>query len=133
MKLFLKPFLIFIGITSFILGVIGAFLPVLPTTPFMILSALCFSKSSKKMHSWLTSLPYFGSAIIDWEKNKVIRPRAKLAALGTIWLSISLTIIFGKIHIGLKIMLGVIAISTSTFIWTRKSYADEYSKDSNTL
>jgi uncharacterized membrane protein YbaN (DUF454 family) len=85
------------------------------------------------MHSWLTSLPYFGSAIIDWENNKVIRPRAKLAALGTIWLSIGFTIIFGKIHYGLKIMLGLIAISTSTFIWTRNSYADDKSKTDNTL
>jgi uncharacterized membrane protein YbaN (DUF454 family) len=129
----MKLLLIVIGLSSFILGVIGAFLPVLPTTPFMILSALCFSKSSKRLHTWLTSLPYFGSAIIDWEQNKVIRPRAKLAALGTIWLSIGLTIIFAKIHVGLKIMLGIIAISTSTFIWTRKSYADDIIETNNSL
>lgn len=120
----LKYFLLLAGFLSFILGVIGAFLPVLPTTPFMLLSALCFSKSSEKLHIWLTSLPYFGSAIIDWERNKVIRPRAKFAALGTIWLSIGLTVIFAKLHLGLKIMLILIAFSTSFFIWTRKSYAE---------
>ena len=121
----LKPFLFVIGCISLILGAIGAFLPILPTTPFILLAAVCFSKSSKRMHSWLTSLPYFGSAILDWEKNKVIRPRAKIMAVAMIWISIGLTISFAKIHIGLKIMLGVIAVSTTIFILTRKSYAEE--------
>ena len=69
--------LFILGWVSVLLGLIGALLPVIPTTPFIILAAYLFSKSSPRVHSWLTSLPYFGDAIIDWETNRVIRPRAK--------------------------------------------------------
>ena len=81
-----RPFLFVLAWISFLLGFIGAFLPILPTTPFMILAAYLFSKSSPRMHSWLTSLPYFGNAIIDWENNRVIRPRAKITAVSVLWI-----------------------------------------------
>ena len=83
------------------------------------------------MHSWLTSLPYFGSVIIDWERNKVIKPKAKAAAVGLIFTSIGITITFAKIHYGLKFMLAIIAISVTTFILTRKSYAKNHFVDTN--
>lgn len=116
-----KPILFTLAWVSVLLGFIGAFLPILPTTPFMILAAYLFSKSSPRMHSWLTSLPYFGSAIIDWETNKVIRPKAKVLAIVTVWLVMGLSITLAKLHIGLKIMLIVIGISVTAFIGTRKS------------
>lgn len=118
-----KPILYVLAWTSFALGFIGAFLPVLPTTPFMILAAYLFSKSSPRMHSWLTSLPYFGDAIIDWETSKVIRPKAKVMAITMIWIMMGATIIFAAISDGLKIMLAVIGVCVSTYILTRKSYA----------
>lgn len=118
-----KPILYVLAWISFALGFIGAFLPVLPTTPFMILAAYLFSKSSPRMHSWLTSLPYFGDAIIDWETSKVIRPKAKATAITMIWLMMGATIIFASISDSLKIMLAVIGVCVSTYILTRKSYA----------
>ncbi len=118
-----------IGLLSFALGVIGAFLPILPTTPFMILAAFCFSKSSKRLHSWLTSLPYFGSAIIEWENHKVIRPRAKILAISLIWLSIGSTLIWANIVLTLKAVLAVVGLSVSLFILTRKSYAENHPRN----
>ncbi len=120
-----RPFYYALGWISLILGLIGAFLPVLPTTPFIILASLCFSKSSKRMHIWLTSIPLFGDAIIDWEKNKVIKPKAKALALTMIWLTMGYSIIFSNLRYELKLMLFVIAISTSVFILTRNSYPKE--------
>ena len=84
-----KPILIICGAISLILGLIGAVLPVLPTTPFIILAAYCFSKGSKRLHIWLTSLPYCGRVILDWEKNKVIRPHIKLYAVSLLITSIT--------------------------------------------
>lgn len=124
-KLFTRSFLYTMAWLSFILGFIGAFLPVLPTTPFMILSAYLFNKSSPRMHSWLTSLPYFGDAIMDWDKHRVIRPKAKAMALVVLWTMMAGSIIFSSLHYGLKIMLAVIAISVSAFILTRRSYAQD--------
>lgn len=124
-KILTRPALYLLAWLSFILGIIGAFLPVLPTTPFLILAAYLFNKSSPRMHSWLTSLPYFGNVIIEWEKNRVIRPKAKIMAITVLWIVMSLSIIFAPVHYGLKIMLALIGVSVSIFIATRKSYAQD--------
>lgn len=116
-----KTTLFILGWVSVILGVIGALLPIVPTTPFLILAAYFFSKSSPRVHSWLTSLPYFGDAIIDWEQNRVIRPKAKALAVFVIVVVFSASIILTQLHIGLKIMLVCIAGACITFIVTRKS------------
>lgn len=116
-----KSIYIILGWISLILGIIGAFLPILPTTPFVILTAYLFSKSSPRLHSWLTSNPYFGDAIIDWESHRVIRPRAKKMATTMIILVMGPSIVLTNLHYGLKTMLGAIAISVLSFIWTRNS------------
>lgn len=117
----LRPLLLGLGWLSFALGVIGAFLPVLPTTPFLILSAYLFSKSSAKLHSWLLDLPTFGPMIRDWETKRVIRPKAKFYALIVLAVVMSSSILFADLKTPLKIMLAAIWISTSAFILTRKS------------
>ncbi len=119
-----KTLLFICGWISVILGVIGALLPIIPTTPFLILAAYFFSKSSPRVYSWLTSLPYFGDVILEWEKNKVIRPRVKIWAIGTLVLIFGISIIFTTIHFGLKIMLACIGIACAIFILTRKSHPD---------
>lgn len=118
----LKTILFILGWISVVLGVIGALLPIVPTTPFLILAAYLFSKSSPRVHSWLTSLPYFGDAIIDWETNRVIRPKAKMMSVFIIILIFATSIYFAKIHLGLRIMLGCIGMSCLAFILTRKSH-----------
>lgn len=120
----LKTIYFILGWISVVLGVIGALLPVVPTVPFIILAAFLFSKSSPRVHSWLTSLPYFGDAIIDWEKNRVIRPKAKLAASFTIVAVFGASIGFTKLNMYLKGMLVLIGVSVLTFILTRKSQPD---------
>lgn len=122
LKVIGKPILFLLGWVSILLGLIGAFLPVLPTTPFIILAAYLFNKSSPRVHSWLTSTPYFGSAIIEWESHRVIRPKAKKMATIMIIVLIGSTIIFAKLHLGLRAMLAVIGISVITFIQTRNSH-----------
>jgi len=77
------------------------------------------------MHIWLTSIPLFGDAIIDWEKNRVIKPKAKALALTMIWLTMGYSIIFSNLRYELKLMLFAIAISISVFILTRNSYPKE--------
>ncbi len=63
------------------LGVIGVFLPVMPTAPFMILAAFCFSKGSEKLYGWITSHKAWGKGIRNWNEHRVIPTRAKILAL----------------------------------------------------
>ncbi|MFP5386068.1 MAG: YbaN family protein [Bacteriovoracia bacterium] len=117
----MKPVLFVIGWVSFAVGIVGAFLPILPTTPFLILSAFLFSKSSPRFHAWLLNLPIAGEGIRDWQNNRVIRPRAK--ALCALMILISLGIIFVNpdIHVAVKVLVTLILVPVGGFVVTRKS------------
>lgn len=107
---------------SFVLGIIGAFLPVIPTTPFLILSAFLFSKSSPRFHAWILNLPVAGQGIRDWQRDRVIRPRAKI--LCSIMIFVSLVVIFlnAKIMPVIKILVTFIICPVWAFVVSRKSY-----------
>ena len=62
------------------LAFIGIFLPLLPATPLVILAAFCFSKGSKRLHSWLCAQPVFGPILCDWQAHHVIRFQVKCLA-----------------------------------------------------
>jgi len=76
------------GWVSFLLGLIGIFLPLLPTTPFILLAAFCFDRGSPKLHRWLINLPKVGKLIKDWNEKKVIPVYAKVIAVSMITFSI---------------------------------------------
>lgn len=76
-RLYLAIGFVFVGV-----GFIGAFLPVLPTTPFLILAAACFARSSPRFESWLLDHPRFGSTLRAWRERGAIPWRAKMLALG---------------------------------------------------
>jgi len=70
-----------LGWIAVVLGLIGVLLPVLPTTPFMILAAFLFTKGSPKARAWLIDHAHFGPHIQNWEASGAIAPRAKRAAV----------------------------------------------------
>jgi uncharacterized protein len=106
---------------SFVLGVIGAFVPILPTTPFLILSAYLFSKSSPRFHAWILTLPIAGDAIHDWRENRVIRPRAKILCGSMIVLSLTSMWIYAQVIWVLKLAITMLLLSVGSFVMTRKS------------
>ena len=61
-----------LGVSSVVLGVVGAVLPLLPTVPFMLLAAYCFARSSNRAHNWLVNHRVFGTAIADWQRSGAI-------------------------------------------------------------
>lgn len=103
------------------LAVLGAFLPILPTTPFVLVAAFLFSKASPRLHLWLTSMPYFGNAIIEWEQHRIIRMKAKIMAISLICITFGYTILLTDLRIELKIGLAILGSLVTTFIGTRKS------------
>jgi uncharacterized membrane protein YbaN (DUF454 family) len=114
----MKIFLIISGIVSLILGIVGILLPLLPTTPFLLLSAFCFAQSSEKLHDWLLRHPYFGPAIIDWRENGSISKRNKTYAIVTILITFLLSVIFKVPLVVILIQMTVLSI-VSLFILTR--------------
>mgnify|MGYP003886170733 FL=1 len=77
-----------IGWLSVALGVVGIFLPVLPTTPFLLLAAACFARSSPRFYHWLVDHPRLGPWIRDYLQGNGIPLKAKVYAIGLMWLSI---------------------------------------------
>jgi uncharacterized membrane protein YbaN (DUF454 family) len=116
-----KPIWFILAWMSFVIGIIGAFLPILPTTPFLILSAFLFSKSSPRFHKWILELPIAGEGIRDWQETRSIRPRAKV--LCSLMISISLVIIGlnQKINLPVKVIVSFILISVCAFVITRRN------------
>jgi len=121
MKYIKNPILIVLGWICVLLGVIGAALPILPTTPFIILAAYLFSKSSPKFHRWMLGIPLFGKIIRDWENNRVISVKSKVLATTMIVLILVNILIFGKMVIAIKILITIILSSVLVFINTRSS------------
>jgi len=78
MNLFRVLGFLFVGI-----AIIGVILPLLPTTPFVLLAAACFARSSEKWHRWMLANDTFGPMIRNWEKNRCISCRVKLIAIAS--------------------------------------------------
>ena len=117
----MKPVYFVCAWLSFGLGVFGAFVPIIPTTPFMILAAFLFSKSSPKFHAWILTLPLAGPAIKEWGQHRVVRTRAKILCATMILISLALIWFKAPVHIALKGILTIILVSVCTFVITRKS------------
>lgn len=82
------------GLGYFFLGlaIVGAVLPLLPTTPFLLVAAYFFARSSPRVHRWLINSRWFGPLIRDWETRRAIPFRTKIKAIAVVIVSISITI-----------------------------------------
>lgn len=107
--------LIAVGWLSIVLGVLGIFLPLLPTTPFLLLATACFARSSTRFHTWLLSHPYLGDYIKLYLDGKGIPLRAKVYILVAMWITIATSIFFVPI-LAVRIILPIIAIGVTFYI-----------------
>ena len=101
-----------------LIGFIGLLLPIVPTTPFILVSVWFFARSSKKLENWLINHKIFGKSIRDWKEKGAISKKAKLSAIPLIIFSFSATIYLNEIFY-LDLFLAVLGLSISTFIVTR--------------
>ncbi len=88
----LRTALVAAGIGATVLAVVGAFVPVLPTVPLLLLAAACFARGSDRLHRWLMEHDRLGPLVRAYQDGKVPR-RAKMTAIGVIWASISVSVL----------------------------------------
>lgn len=110
-----------LGLISVGLGVVGAFLPLLPTVPFMLLAAFCFARSSERLHSWLLNHPRFGSAVIDWQERGAISRRVKRVSTVAIAAVFALSFLVG-VRLLIVAIQAVVLTGVLLFIWTRPDH-----------
>ncbi len=113
----LRIALIVIGAISLVLGIIGLFLPVMPTTPFILLAAACWSRSLPRLHRWLLAQPKVGPMIEHWERNRTVPRRVKLVATAFVLPSIGTSIYLVRETTWLVLMLVAIAVIVIAGIW----------------
>lgn len=107
------------------LGLLGAILPVLPTTPILLLAAFCFARSSERLHRWLLERPVVGPVISDWEQYRVIERRPKLLASTLIVVLMSYPVFVQPLPLIVKMLLVATAVGVLTFIWSCPSTKEE--------
>ncbi len=116
-----KSTLIFFGFVSIGLAILGIFLPILPTTPFLLLSAYLFAKSSEKWHKWLLSTKYFGKIIRDYREQKGVSLGIKIYSLSLLWVTIGITVYFFLSPLLLDLLIILVAFVVSYHILRLKT------------
>ncbi|MDR2802381.1 MAG: YbaN family protein [Prevotellaceae bacterium] len=108
------------GMCSVALGVLGMFLPLLPTVPFLLLATFCFTKSSPKWKEKILHHPFIGKPLREWLQYKGIRKKGKIWSLAFLWASILISVYFVSIP-WVRIVLLIVAVAVTLHILSFKT------------
>ncbi len=120
----MRYFLLIIGYLCVGLGVLGIFLPILPTTPFLLLASYLFYRSSPKAQQWLLTHKYLGAYISDFQIHKAIPLRVKIYSVSMLWITILLSAFVFIEFWWLRLVLILIAIAVTIHILSFKTKKD---------
>jgi uncharacterized membrane protein YbaN (DUF454 family) len=116
-----RNLLVIAGLSSVIIGVIGIVVPVLPTTPFLLLAAFCFVRSSDRLNRWLLSNRILGEYVRNYVENRGMPLKLKILTIILLWISIGLSVTLGVHHIALRSLLILVALGVTTHILLMKT------------
>jgi len=109
--------LLIIAGTLFVgLGVLGIFIPLLPTTPFLLLAAACYAKSSERFYHWLLNNKWFGNYIKNYREKKGVPLKVKLSSISLLWITILFSVVFIVDILLFRIILILIAAGVTIHI-----------------
>lgn len=108
------------------LGALGAALPLLPTTPFLLLASYFFVRSSPRLHQWLMRSPLFGPFLRDWHHHRGVRPAVKLTAVATVFVAVAASMFWGNLS-GLSMSLLIVLAAVGLTIVIRLPVVREQS------
>jgi uncharacterized membrane protein YbaN (DUF454 family) len=119
-----RVLLIIVGTAAVIVGIVGIFLPVLPTTPFLLLAATCYAASSKRFYSWLMANRLFGAHLKNYREGRGMSAKVKTGTLSLMWATMGLSIYFFIESLPLKLLLLGIAIAVSIHVLMIKTMTE---------
>ena len=114
-----------LGWVFFALGAVGVILPVLPTTPFMILALWAFAKSSQRFHNWLYNHPLFGPPLQKWQQHRVIPLPAKVLSISMMSLSFTYLVFYRNLQLYWLVLTAALMLYAAWFILTKPSYVKD--------
>ncbi len=115
-RTFTRRIWIILGSLFLGIGILGVFLPLLPTTPFLVLSAACYARGSERFYNWLLNNRWFGNYIRNYLEGKGIPWKSKVATIALLWVTIGCSAAFAVQSLAVRIVLIVIAIGVTTHI-----------------
>lgn len=116
-----KKILILCGSLALALGLMGIFLPLLPTTPFLLLAATCYFHGSDRLYKWLMNHPKLGPYIRSFREDKSIPLRVKVTSVSLVWLTLLYCAIFLTTHLWLRLLFIALAIGITWHILSYKT------------
>lgn len=119
------------GLFSVFMGVVGIFVPLLPTTPFLLLAAYLFAKSSPKLYNKLLSNKHLGEYIKNYREKKGIKRSHKIFVISLLWVSFSYSAFFAVEALWLRVLLLSIASAVTIHLIKMKTYKGENNNDKN--
>lgn len=121
MKSVVKSILVGIGTLSVFLGVIGLFLPIMPTTPFLLLAGACYMRSSEKHHKRLIENKWLGPYLRDYYENKGIPLHAKILSIFFLWISLTVSMVFFAKFLWARLIMIVVGLGVTAFLLMQKT------------
>ncbi len=116
-----KAILVILGTFFLLLGIIGIILPVLPTTPFLILAAACYLRGSDRMYQWMMNNRYFGDLIRNYMERRGIKPRQKTYAIFMLWFLMLITLVYFVQQFYLRLILVIVAVAVTVHLLRLKN------------
>lgn len=110
-----------VGSLCVLLGVIGLFLPLLPTTPFLLLAAACYARGSRRFYDWLLANRTFGPLIYEWRKHRSIPYRTKISAIALMSFMLGISITFFVPIMWVKVLLGAMGVGLAIWMYRMPS------------
>ena len=111
-----KGLLIFAGTAFTVTGIIGIFVPILPTTPFLLLAAACYLRSSRRLYNWLLGNRFFGAYVRNYLHGRGMPRKVKIATIFLLWITIGCSIIFAVQALIIRVILLIVAIGVTVHI-----------------
>lgn len=126
--MFKRGFLLILGLVSLFAGLLGIILPLVPTVPFVLLSAYCFARSSSRLNVWLHNHPWFADALSQWEQQGALKKSLKLKAVVMTVCSFLISILLVPVF-WIKVMLIIMCISLLIYLYRLPVIDDDLTKN----